>query len=156
MAVKQCGKWSFACLFTNYGSHMVEYGMGNEVSTSGDVYSYGILLLEMVTGKRPTDMFTGSLNLHNFATTALSEPEESIFDPTLIPQGKMGETSKSISSVLNQGCLSSHKIHECLISLLQVGITCSEEQPTDRPDINQVVTDFFYFFFLGQAENGCQ
>ncbi|XP_058201385.1 probable LRR receptor-like serine/threonine-protein kinase At3g47570 isoform X1 [Rhododendron vialii] len=118
-----------------------EYGMGNEVSTSGDVYSYGILLLEMVLGKRPTDsMFTGSLTLHNFAKTALPELVESIFDQTLIPQDQMGEASTSISSIRNHSSLSSHKMQECLISLLQVGIACSQEQATDRPDIDEVLT----------------
>ncbi|XP_058110878.1 probable LRR receptor-like serine/threonine-protein kinase At3g47570 [Magnolia sinica] len=42
-----------------------EYGMGGNVSTSGDVYSYGILLLGLFAGKRPTeDMFKDGLSLH--------------------------------------------------------------------------------------------
>ncbi|RXH94627.1 hypothetical protein DVH24_024311 [Malus domestica] len=56
----------------------LEYGMGNEVSTYGDVYSYRILLLEMLTGKRPTDeMFKDDLNLHNFIRIALPECHKS-------------------------------------------------------------------------------
>ncbi|KAI8570757.1 hypothetical protein RHMOL_Rhmol01G0061600 [Rhododendron molle] len=118
--------------------------MGNEASTSGDVYIYGILLLDMfMTGKRPTnDMFTDSLTLHKFAKIAPPESMESIFNPTLISQGQIGAASISISSVRNQSSLiNNHKIHECLISLLQVGIARSEEQATDRSDINEVATD---------------
>ncbi|KAK2373544.1 putative LRR receptor serine/threonine-protein kinase [Trifolium repens] len=44
-----------------------EYGMGSEVSTCGDMYSFGILMLEMLTGRRPTDeTLEDGQNLHNF------------------------------------------------------------------------------------------
>ncbi|KAE8709662.1 hypothetical protein F3Y22_tig00110328pilonHSYRG00105 [Hibiscus syriacus] len=41
-----------------------EYGMSMKISTNGDMYSYSIILMELFTGKRPTDnMFTGELSL---------------------------------------------------------------------------------------------
>ncbi|XP_027906946.1 probable LRR receptor-like serine/threonine-protein kinase At3g47570 [Vigna unguiculata] len=44
-----------------------EYGVGAEVSTSGDMYSFGILMLEMLTGRRPTDeIFEDGQNICNF------------------------------------------------------------------------------------------
>ena len=52
---------------------MTEYGMGGQVSILGDIYSFGILLLEMFTGKRPTDdMFKDGLSIHQF--TAIKMP----------------------------------------------------------------------------------
>ncbi|KAJ4723395.1 putative Receptor-kinase [Melia azedarach] len=69
-----------------------EYGLGSEVSTNGDVYSYGILLLEMVTGKKPTDLiFEGDLNLHNFAKTALPDRVMDIVDPALLNDVEEGD-----------------------------------------------------------------
>ena len=66
--------------------------MGNEVSTYGDVYSYGILLLEMFTGKRPTDnIFQDGLNLHDFVNAALPEGIIDIIDPTLLWERKEEE-----------------------------------------------------------------
>ena len=121
---------------------IAEYGMGNEVTTSGDVYCYGILLLELFTGKRPTDnMFNDSLSLLNFAKLALPEQIASVVAPTLIQQREIREgSSSSAESTQNQSSTGSHKIYECLISILNIGITCSQELPRDRPTINHVVT----------------
>ncbi|KAK8277678.1 hypothetical protein V6Z11_D10G290100 [Gossypium hirsutum] len=64
-----------------------EYGMGSELSTKGDVYSYGIVLLEMFTGKRPIDeRFREGLSLHNFVKAALPERIIEITDPILVQE----------------------------------------------------------------------
>jgi hypothetical protein len=48
------------------------YGAGNMVSPQGDVYSYGILVLKTVTGKRPTDStFRQGSSLREYVDLAL-------------------------------------------------------------------------------------
>ncbi|KAL0388070.1 UNVERIFIED_CONTAM: putative LRR receptor-like serine/threonine-protein kinase [Sesamum radiatum] len=62
-----------------------EYGTSNLVSTQGDVYSYGILLLEIFTNRRPTDdSLKEYVTLHNFVSTALPDGVMEIITDPLI------------------------------------------------------------------------
>ncbi|XP_071719966.1 uncharacterized protein [Rutidosis leptorrhynchoides] len=94
-----------------------EYGMGSQTSTYGDIYSFGILILETFTGKHPThEMFSDGLSLHGFVKTAIPDQVMKITDLIQL------RTYKSIK--------------ECLTAVYQIGINCSMESPTDRMDIN--------------------
>lgn len=105
-----------------------EYGMGNEVSVKGDVYSYGILLLEMFTKKGPTDgMFRGALDLHSFVKEALPHLVSDITDPIRFQEREGGGNFKR------------NKIQESLISILRVGVACSANQPGERMTIKEAV-----------------
>ncbi|XBI61230.1 hypothetical protein VPH35_042054 [Triticum aestivum] len=98
-----------------------EYGEGSAVSTAGDVFSLGILLLEMFTGRNPTDdMFKDSLNLHKFADDALGDKTLEISDSTIWLHPELNAS------------IASNRIKECLISIFRIGISCSKQQPKDR------------------------
>ncbi|CAA7027786.1 unnamed protein product [Microthlaspi erraticum] len=65
-----------------------EYGMGGKPSIHGDVYSFGVLLLEMFTGKRPTnELFGGSCTLHSYTKSALPEKVLDIADQSILHSG---------------------------------------------------------------------
>ncbi|KAJ8629195.1 hypothetical protein MRB53_022518 [Persea americana] len=107
-----------------------EYGMGNEVSTFGDIYSYGILLLEMFTGKKPTDeIFNGILSLHQFAKLALPERVMKIVDQNLLSVEFEGLNERQTHTNAKG------KLEKCLISIITVGVVCSVISKKDRMDI---------------------
>ena len=117
---------------------IAEYGMGNEVSIYGDVYSYGILLLEMFTGKRPTDnMFHDSLSLRDFVKETLPKQIIDIIDPAVLGQRQKEEIR--MNDTCNGNRNGSFKIHECVILTLGIGVACSTEIPRERMNISAVV-----------------
>ncbi|PWA75808.1 hypothetical protein CTI12_AA224780 [Artemisia annua] len=74
---------------------IAEYGLGSKVSRIGDMYSFGILLLEMITSKKPTDtMFGEGLSLHIYAKAAMGDGGHGIVDPALLnDDGKLAPST---------------------------------------------------------------
>ncbi|XP_054794258.1 probable LRR receptor-like serine/threonine-protein kinase At3g47570 [Prosopis cineraria] len=62
-----------------------EYGSFGVVSTKVDVYSYGIMLLEVFTRKRPTeDMFVEGLNLKSWVSESMPHAIIQVMDSNLL------------------------------------------------------------------------
>ncbi|XP_042961134.1 probable LRR receptor-like serine/threonine-protein kinase At3g47570 [Carya illinoinensis] len=125
-----------------------EYGQGGKSSTSGDVYSFGILLLEMFIAKKPTDeMFKQGLNLYKYASTILQEKKiTDIADPRLFKDNKNYSTRSSNTSISTSnftGCESSNIdrnfshdwfniSEECSIAAIRLGLSCAAHLAKDR------------------------
>ncbi|CAL9247674.1 unnamed protein product, partial [Arabidopsis halleri] len=94
-----------------------EYGMGGPPSIHGDVYSFGVLLLEMFTGKRPTnELFGGNFTLSSYTKSVMPERVMDIAD----------------TSIHHSGLRVGFPIAECMTLVLDVGLRCCEESPTNR------------------------
>ncbi|XP_026378554.1 putative receptor-like protein kinase At3g47110 [Papaver somniferum] len=113
----------------------------------GDAYSYGILLLEMFTGKRPTDdMFKDGLNIHNFCKMhELTERVEEAIDSYLSLELREdhNDTEVTKSNMLRNEGRNIHKdtMRQVLASIIQIGVKFSSDLPSDRCNMSQVVVD---------------
>lgn len=98
---------------------------GSEMWTSGENYSYGILLLEMITKKHLlTKCLRQTLILITLGGLPLSQRVMEIVDRILLTKKIHGS-----------------EVVEILISLIKVGLTCSTESQKDRMNINTALLE---------------
>ncbi|XVF83976.1 hypothetical protein PTKIN_Ptkin16aG0537700 [Pterospermum kingtungense] len=113
-----------------------EYGMGATISQEGDIYSYGILILEMITGRRPIDdLFYGGLSLHNYCKMALPDRLMEILDFRLLEE--IDENKHRLRTRPNM----EGEIWECLPSFTKIGVACSVEAPDERMRIKDAIVE---------------
>ncbi|XP_065623845.1 probable LRR receptor-like serine/threonine-protein kinase At3g47570 [Quercus suber] len=102
-----------------------EYGSQGIISTRGDVYSYGILLMETFTRKNPTDeMFSGEMSLKGWVKQSLPLSVIEVIDASLLKRGEENFNAKL----------------DCMLSVMQLAMDCSIEAPEERSNMRDVVT----------------
>ncbi|RWR79844.1 non-functional pseudokinase ZED1-like protein [Cinnamomum micranthum f. kanehirae] len=99
-----------------------QYAMKGIVSEKTDVYSYGLVLLELLSGKRPyvaIDMDMGP-PLHKFINNASTEKEE------------------RLELILLNGLSMDVRQVEQAMACMEVAVGCTSENPAERPAMKEV------------------
>ncbi|KAL3500672.1 hypothetical protein ACH5RR_039765 [Cinchona calisaya] len=94
-----------------------EYGLEGLVSTACDVYSLGILLMEVFTRRRPTDeMFDGNLSLKSWVNDSMPNAILHVIDTDLLKPDEEHFTQTL----------------ECLSLIMGLALNCVQESPKER------------------------
>eukprot|EP00249_Psilotum_nudum_P027085 c34379_g1_i1 orf=590-2407(-) len=102
-----------------FGYLAPEYLQSGRATAKADVYSYGVVLLELISGKRPNDasFVEKGLNIVGWANSLIRE--------------------KSLKNILDSRCEGTPI--ESLEAVLHVTTLCIAANPLDRPTMHQVV-----------------
>jgi len=108
-----------------------------KASRKSDVFSFGIMLLEVFTGKKPTDtMFVGELSLRQWVRQAFPSMVSSIIDGNL----QQDETIHGFHQTSNPSDVSPRiSSQSTLRSIFELGLVCTSETPDERITMTDVV-----------------
>ncbi|KAK2992427.1 hypothetical protein RJ640_022805 [Escallonia rubra] len=103
---------------------IAEYGTAGIVTPMGDVYGYGILLMETFTRKKPADdLFVGELTMKKWVSESFSQAVLSIVDANLLAREEEDFSEK----------------RSCLSMIMEVALNCTEDSPDERIIMRGVV-----------------
>ncbi|PON88860.1 Leucine-rich repeat receptor kinase [Trema orientale] len=101
-----------------------EYYQSFRCTTKGDVYSYGVILLELLSGKRPID------------------PSEFGDDNNLVGWAKQLNREKRSNEILDPELMTEKSAESELCHYLKIAFECLDDRPLRRPTMIQVMTMF--------------
>ncbi|XP_066333361.1 receptor kinase-like protein Xa21 [Miscanthus floridulus] len=111
-----------------------EYARGTYLSTCGDVYRFGVVLMEMLTGKRPTDpLFCNGLSIISFCKTSFPDQILDIVDTHLLEEHQ--ECARGANPE------DENRVLRCLVALVKVALSCTCEAPADRTNMREAAAE---------------
>nr|CAB3463476.1 unnamed protein product [Digitaria exilis] len=103
-----------------YGYMAPEYAMHGQYSVKSDVFSLGVLLLEMVTGRK---------------NTTFDDSEQSVDLLSLVWEHW---TTGTITELLDPFLLGRRAPLDQMSKLVNIGLLCVQDSPADRPTVSSV------------------
>lgn len=104
---------------------LTEYGSEGLVSTKCDVYSYGIMLMEMFTRRRPSDeMFKANLSFKKWIYESIPNKLLQVIDPDLL--------------MLYEKSFGEEEV-DCILGIMEVALNCTRDSPRERKNIDEVL-----------------
>ncbi|CAL4992019.1 unnamed protein product [Urochloa decumbens] len=102
-----------------YGYMAPEYALRGKYSIKSDIYSFGVLVLEIITGRRNSDSYYS---------------DQAVDLPSLIWEHW---TMKTITDMIDP-CLRSDSSWDEILRCVHIGLCCVQEDHVDRPTISSI------------------